>query len=158
MPDTLAELSEQLHILVTNYNTLNDLPPWVRDLTADLLKRNITIEMWNRYVRILQCNSSDITTLQRFLSYLGKAIKTSVTKEIVLNDVIVTGKFYIGDTSSLDLITYFNEMQRKLRTISEGANRVDPSDINGNILIDNEETTVYEEHPIENEEIDDICK
>lgn len=58
-----------------------------------------------------------------------------------LKDVFVMKKEGYSLISLLDIA--------KLTNISEGANRVEPSKINGNILIDGKEVTVYNGLPLD---------
>ena len=58
-----------------------------------------------------------------------------------LKDVFVVKKEGYSLISLLDIA--------KLTNISEGANRVEPSKINGNILIDGKEVTVYNGLPLD---------
>lgn len=145
MPNALDDLSIKLNKLVTNYNTLNDLPPWVRDLTADVLKRNITIETWNNYVRILQYNSSNVKSIADFLEYLGDFINNSLRDTITVNNVVVNGSFYIGGTSGPDLIRLINSIPI-----------VEASPLEGHLIIDGVDTVITPK--ITSLELDDICQ
>ena len=129
MSNSLDDLSEKLHTLVLNYNTLNDLPPWVRNLTADLLKRNITIETWNHYVKVLQQNSADIQSLNKFLTYLGEAINTSLSDTITVNNVVVKGKFYIGDLTGEELIAKVKAFNVITASEQEGCIKINGKDV-----------------------------
>jgi len=110
MSTNLDELNQKLESLLLNYNTLHNLPSWVQDLTADLLKRNITIETWNHYVRVLQLNSSDINTLKDFIAYLGEALNTAVNESVTLKEVHITDKLYLGEASGKDLVSLIESL------------------------------------------------